>query len=200
MRHPELGLHDVSAEALHGLGQPRLHGIQPRADDAPVAAPGGRRPPVHGASDLGGRDLLQVRNSVQEADAAARPVHRCEAWQDGRHLRAAERGAAADGGAVREGQPITQAALQRSCCAVQGDCASGHGGPCGAAEHAGLGFLQGGWKMHIFSMFLHVFWAVSLNTKNGAEGHRASFSRFLWRIQKRCHSASKMKQSGTGPF
>ena len=42
---------------------------------------------------------------------------RCKAWQDGRHLRAA----AADGGAVREGQPITRAALQRSCCAVRGD-------------------------------------------------------------------------------
>ena len=27
-------------------------------------------PPVHGAPALGGRDLLQVRNSVQEADAA----------------------------------------------------------------------------------------------------------------------------------
>ena len=27
-------------------------------------------PPVHGASALDGRDLLQVRNSVQEADAA----------------------------------------------------------------------------------------------------------------------------------
>ena len=27
-------------------------------------------PAVHGASALGGRDLLQVRNSVQEADAA----------------------------------------------------------------------------------------------------------------------------------
>ena len=60
--------------------------IQPRADDAPAAAPGGRRAPldvghrepghraaedpaVHGASALGGRDPLQVRNSVQE-DAA----------------------------------------------------------------------------------------------------------------------------------
>ena len=32
-------------------------------------------------------------------------------------------GAAADGGAVREGQPITRAALQRSCRAVRGDCA-----------------------------------------------------------------------------
>ena len=27
-------------------------------------------PPVHGAPALGGRDILQVRNSVQEADAA----------------------------------------------------------------------------------------------------------------------------------
>ena len=32
MRHPELGLHYVSAGALrHGLGQPGLHGIQPHA-------------------------------------------------------------------------------------------------------------------------------------------------------------------------
>ena len=45
-------------------------------------------------------DVLQVRNSVQEADAAvdqhaleaeAKPVQ-AEAWQDGRHLRAAQRG------------------------------------------------------------------------------------------------------------
>ena len=59
-------------------------------------------PAVHGAPARG-RDLLQVRNSVQEADAAvdqhaleaeAKPVpgSRCEAWQDGRHLRAAQRG------------------------------------------------------------------------------------------------------------
>ena len=27
----------------HGLGQPGLHGIQPSADEAPPAAPGGRR-------------------------------------------------------------------------------------------------------------------------------------------------------------
>ena len=99
VRHPELELHDVPAGALrHGLGQPGLHGILPRADDAPAAAPGGQRwrsaliahfdplmwvienpatcgraaedPAVHGAPALGGRDLLQVRNSVQEADAA----------------------------------------------------------------------------------------------------------------------------------
>ena len=31
MRHAKLGLHDVPARALrHGLGQPGLHGIQPR--------------------------------------------------------------------------------------------------------------------------------------------------------------------------
>ena len=77
-----------------------------------------------------------------------RPRRSCEA--PGRAA-----GAAADGGAVREGQPITRAALQRSCCAVRGDCARGHGGACGAAEHSGLGFL----------------WAVPLNTKNGEEGH-----------------------------
>ena len=41
--------------------QPGLHGIQPRADD-------------HGAPALGGRNLLQVRNSVQEADAAGGPT------------------------------------------------------------------------------------------------------------------------------
>ena len=76
------------------------------------------------------RDLLQVRNSVQEADAAvdqhaleaeARPVQarqplRGVAGRQAPPGRAA--GAAADGGAVREGQPITRAALQRSCCAV----------------------------------------------------------------------------------
>ena len=43
-------------------------------------------------------------------------------------------------------------------------------------RHSGLGFLQ--WKMQIFSMFLHVFWAVPLNTKNGEEGHPRLFSCF----------------------
>ena len=31
----------VPGALRHGLGQPRLHGIQPRADDAPATAPGG---------------------------------------------------------------------------------------------------------------------------------------------------------------
>ena len=85
-----------------------------------------------GAPALGGRDLLQVRNSVQEADAAV-DQHALEA--EGRGLRGAWRTAGTsgprsggpDGEAVREGQPVTRAALQRSCCAVQGDCARGHG-------------------------------------------------------------------------
>ena len=107
-------------------------------------------PAVHGASALGGRDLLHVRDSVQEADAAvdqhaleaeagpvqARQPLRGVAGRQAPPGRAA--GAAADGGAVREGQPITRAALQRPCCAVRGDCARGHGGACGAAEHSGL--------------------------------------------------------------
>ena len=105
-------------------------------------------PAVHGAPALGGRDLLQVRNSVQEADAAvdqhaleaeAEPVQARQPLRgvDGRPPGRAA-GAAADGRAVREGQPIARAALQRSCCAVRGDCARGHGGACGAAEHSGL--------------------------------------------------------------
>ena len=71
-----------------------------------------------------------------------KPGSRCEAWQDGRPPGRAA-GAAADGGAVREGQPITRAALQRPCCAVRGDCARGHGGACGAAQHSGLGLYSG---------------------------------------------------------
>ena len=114
----------------------------------------------------GGRDLLQARNSVQEADAAvdqhaleaeARPA---QAWQPLRGVagrqappgRAA--GAAADGGAVREGQPITRAALQRPCCAVRGDCARGHGGACGAAEHSGLDKAWNSPFFHVFACFL----------------------------------------------
>ena len=68
--------------------------------------------------ERGGRDLLQVRNSVQEADAAvdqhaleaeAKPVQarqplRGVAGRQAPPGRAA--GAAADGGAVQEGQPI----------------------------------------------------------------------------------------------
>ena len=52
---------------------------------------------------LGGRDLLQVRNSVQEADAAvvleaeAKPVQARQPLQDGRHLRAAQRGRLMEG-------------------------------------------------------------------------------------------------------
>ena len=49
-----------------------------------------------------------------------------------------------------------------------------------------------------------VFWAhskaVSLNTKNGEEGHRAFFFAVFAQLQKRCHTASKMKQRDTGPL
>ena len=117
-----------------------------------------------------------------------------------------------------------------SCRAVRGDCARGHGGACGAAEHSGLGFsgrcqpkiaqrdppsflffgrtqkrCHSAPKMvkrdtgPFFCRFCSTSKAVSLNTKNGAEGHRAPFFPFFGRIQKRCHAASKMKQSGTGP-
>ena len=48
--------------------------------------------------------------------------------------------------------------------------------------------------MPIFSMFLHVFWAVSLNIKNDEEGHRASFLVF-W-----AHSKAVPLNRGTGPF
>ena len=87
-------------------------------------------------------------------------------------------GASADGGAVREGQPVTRAALQRSCCAVRRDCARGHGRACRAAEHSGLGRsgfpATRGPGTSPFFMFLHVFW--------------------------RCRSTSKTKLKGSGPF
>ena len=44
-----------------------------------------------------------------------------------------------------------------------------HGGACGA-EHSGLDFLQGAWKMPFFPCFLHVFWKVPQTPKNGEEG------------------------------
>ena len=36
--HPELGLHYVSGALRHGLGQPGLHGIQPRAPQSSSVA------------------------------------------------------------------------------------------------------------------------------------------------------------------
>ena len=76
--------------------------------------------PVHGASALGGRDLLQVRNSVQEAEAAV-DQHALEAEAKPAQARQPLRGVAGrqapPGRAAGEGQPITRAALQRSCCA-----------------------------------------------------------------------------------
>ena len=47
-----------------------------------------------------------------------RPGSRCGAWQNGRHLRAAQRGLA-DGGAAREGCQQSRELLYSVCCAVQ---------------------------------------------------------------------------------
>ena len=87
-------------------------------------------------------------------------------------------GAAADGGAVREGQPITRAALQRSCRAGEKIARRS----LRAAEHSGLSLQSSSNPTSLeeahFSMFLHVFLAVSLNIKNDEEGHPRLFSCF----------------------
>ena len=126
MRHPELGLHYVSAGALrHGLGQPRLHGIQPRADDAPAALSAleiiAHFDPLMWVIENPATGLLKTRPFMERLPwvdvtyckygtpyrkqtwlwtnmrwrprrSLCRPGSRCEAWQDGRHLRAAQRG------------------------------------------------------------------------------------------------------------
>ena len=85
--------------------------------------------------------------------------------------------AAADGGAVQEGQPITRA-LQRSCCAVQGDCARGHSRACGVAEHSGLGGFPATREpgrsafFHVFAVF---FCAVSQRQKRQAKRDSGPF-------------------------
>ena len=98
-----------------------LHGIQLRADDAPATAPGGRRAEIIADAAVDQHALEAEAEPVQ----ARQPLRRV-AGRQAPPGRAA--GAAADGGAVREGQPITRAAPQRSCRAVRGDCARGHGG------------------------------------------------------------------------
>ena len=127
-----------------------------------------------------------------------RPGSRCGTWQDGRHLRAAQR-AAADGGAVREGQPITRAALQRSCCAVRGDCARGHGGACGAAEHSGLGgFLQGAWNKSIFPWFCWFFpgsIAKGSSSKSGCQLHLPTSHANLSRVTSPANFSCQLVES-----
>ena len=128
MRHPELGLHDVSGALRHGLGQPRLHGIQPRADDAPAGSWRATRwcsaplhfDPLMWVIESPATGLLKTRfmERLPWVDVTyckygtpyrkqtrlwtnmrwrprrslCRPGSRCKAWQDGRHLRAAQRG------------------------------------------------------------------------------------------------------------
>ena len=109
------------------------------------------------------------RKQTRLAAAAAR--------QDGRRLHAAQRGPR----------------LMGQCVTRARDCARGHGGACGAAEHSGLSL----WASEEpgrsqFSMFLLVFLK-----------QRACFCHLCGgapQLQKRCHSASKMMQSDTGPF
>ena len=86
-------------------------------------------------------------------------------------------GAAADGRAVREGRCGRRLRARPR-------------GACGAAEHSGLSLQSLSHPTSLeeahFSMFLHVFLAVSLNIKNDEEGHLRLFSRF-WAHSKRCH-------------
>ena len=118
--------------------------------------------PVHGASALGGRDLLQVRNSVQEADAAvdqhaleakAKPVQARQPLQGVAGRQAPPRraaGAAADGGQyerVSQSRELLYSVPAALCEEIVR--------ACGAAEHSGPGFLQ--WKMPSFSMFFCMF-------------------------------------------
>ena len=78
-----------------------------------------------------------------------RPGSRCEAWQDGRHLRAAQRGPRLMEGQYERVSQSRELLYSVPAATVRGDCARGHGGACGAAEHSGLGFLQ--WKKPIFN-------------------------------------------------
>ena len=102
-------------------------------------------------------------------------------------------------GPVREGQPaVTRADLQRSCCAVRRDCARGHGGACGAAEHSGLSLRAASEPRSLeevqFSVFLLVFLALitqrQLNCQKRLRGTPGLFLSFL----RRCHSKSQKRR------
>ena len=93
---------DVSGSLRHGLGQPRLHGIQGVIEN-PATGLLKTRPfmerlpwvdvtyckygtPYRKQTRLWTNMRWRPRRSL------CRPGSRCEAWQDGRHLRAAQRG------------------------------------------------------------------------------------------------------------
>ena len=135
------------------------------------------------------------QHALEAKAKPVRPGSRCEAWQDGRHLRAAQRGPRLMEGQYKRVSRSRE--LLYSIPAAQGDCARGHGGACGAAEHSGLGFLQ--WKMPIFSMFCMFFGRCHSASKMKQSGTGPFFFAVFPQLQKRCHVASKMKQSGTGP-
>ena len=90
---------------------------------------------------MGGRYLLQVRDSVQEADPTVdqhaletEPRAMQERQPGGREASAALKGGRDSWGvSVRGSGAVARAALQHSCGAVRGDCARGHGRACGSA-------------------------------------------------------------------
>ena len=90
-----------------------------------------------------------------------RPGSRCEAWQDGRHLRAAQRGPR-----LMEGQYERVSQSRELLYSVPAAlCEEIARAACGAAEHSGLGFLQ--WKKPIFPCFCMFFWGCDTLLRHG---------------------------------
>ena len=63
---------------------------------------------------------------------------RCDAWEDGRHLRGAQGGPRLMGGQRERVRGQSRELLYSIPTALRGDCARGHGRACGSAEHPGL--------------------------------------------------------------
>ena len=129
-----------------------------------------------------------------------RPGSRCEAWQDGRHLRAAQQGPR-----LMEGQyeRVSQSrellySVPAALCEKIARAATEE-----LAERLSIPdrLPPRGLENANFSMFLHVFWAVPLNAKNGEEGHPPPFFSFFWAHSKAVvHQTPKMVKRDTGPF
>ena len=102
------------------------------------------KPPVHGAPTLGGRHLLQVRDSVQEADptvdqhALRYAGAAAGATRGRRHLRGAQGGPRLMGGQRERVRGQSRELLYRISTALCEEIARGHGRACGSAEHPGL--------------------------------------------------------------
>ena len=141
-----------------------------------VENPAAEDPAVHGTPALGGRDLLQDGTPYRKQTrlwtnmrwrprrSLCRPGSRCEAWQDGRHLRAAQRGPR-----LMEGQyervsqsrellySVPAALCEEIARAATEELAEASSGKC---------------------QFFHVF-ACFFGRKNEEEGHPRLFSRFF---------------------